>query len=120
MLRSTFCSANRRTARSLAVNAPSLKMGCPNRFVVAIDTTRPLVSSASRNRPISLSRTVSSLPNGIRSSSWKLTPYAPSSASRCTDSTGSSAARDAEPKTSWACQPTVQSPKENRSAGVGA
>ncbi|MEV4006500.1 hypothetical protein, partial [Actinomadura sp. NPDC049753] len=29
-------SAKRRTSRSLAVNAPSLKIGCPNRFVVAV------------------------------------------------------------------------------------
>jgi hypothetical protein len=36
---------------------------------------------------------VSSLPNGMRSSSWKVTPYAPRSDSRSTVSTGSIAAR---------------------------
>ena len=65
------------------------------------------------------SRVAASAPNGIRSSSWKVMPYAPSSASRCTASTGSSAGRVASPNGSRACQPTVQSPKENLSAGVG-
>src|SRR4051794_5708226 len=66
------------------------------------------------------SRSASELPNGMRSSSWNVTPHAPSSASRWTVSTGSSAGRVATPNGSLAGQPTVQSPKEKRSSGDGA
>lgn len=119
MLRSVLRSAKRRTSRSLAVNAPSLNTGWVNRFVVAMGTTSPAASSACRNRFTIPSRSLSVAPNGIRSSSWNVTPYAPSSASRRTDSAGSIAARVASPNGSRPCQPTVQSPKVNRSSGVG-
>src|SRR5947208_126857 len=66
------------------------------------------------------SRSDSELPNGTRSSSWNVTPQAPSSASRCTLSTGSSGGRVATPNGSLAGQPTVHRPKENLSAGVGS
>src|SRR4051794_13968085 len=62
---------------------------------------------------------MSSAPNGIRSSSWKVTPYAPSPASRWTVSTGSRARRVASPKGSRPCQPTVHRPKLNLSSGTG-
>src|SRR6185437_14382258 len=52
-------------------------------------------------------------------SSWKVTPWAPSSASRCTDSTGSSGLRVASPNGSRPSQPTVHRPKVNLSSGVG-
>ena len=78
------------------MNAPSLKIGRENRFVVAIGTFMPVSSSALRNRFSTASRSAGDEPYGTRSSSWKFTPYAPSSASRCTDSTGSSGGR-----TSW-------------------
>ena len=48
MLRITLRSANRRTARSLLVNPPSLNTGWVNRFVVIIGTTRPVSFSAAR------------------------------------------------------------------------
>src|SRR5262249_8769356 len=52
--------------------------------------------------------------------SWKVTPYAPSSASLCTASAGSSAGRiGVGPNTSTPFQPTVHSPKENLSSRVG-
>src|SRR3954471_24585054 len=82
-------------------------------------TASPVSASASVKRPTSLSRTASSEPNGNRSSSWRVTPYAPSSARRCTVSTGSSGGRVASPNGSRACQPTVQSPKVNLSSRVG-
>ena len=75
MLRITLRSAYRRTSRSLLVNPPSLNTGWVNRFVVTIGTTRPVSSSASRKRSMRcVARAASSLPNGIRSSSWKVTP----------------------------------------------
>ena len=70
----TLRSANRRTERSLLVNAPSLNTGWKNRFVVTIGTTSPVSSSAARKRLISRSRSPFSAPKGTRSSSWKLTP----------------------------------------------
>ncbi len=88
-LRSTLRSAYRRTSRSLLVKPPSLNTGWVNRLVVTIGTTRPVSSRALRNRvDVRRAGSASSAPNGIRSSSWKVTPYAPSSASRCTASTG--------------------------------
>src|SRR4051794_13462611 len=111
--------ANRRTSRSLAVNAPSLNTGWVNRFVVIIGTFIPVSSSASWNRSRCLVRSSASLPKGTTSSSWKVTPYAPSSLSRCTDSTGSSGGRDASPKGSRACQPTVHRPNVNLCSGRG-
>ena len=45
-----FFTAKRRIWGSLAVNAPSLKMGRQNRFVVTIGTCIPVASSARRNR----------------------------------------------------------------------
>ena len=47
---SVFVIAHRRTAGSFAVNAPSLNTGLENRFVVAIGTLMPVLSSARRNR----------------------------------------------------------------------
>ncbi len=119
MLRITLRSANRRTARSLEVNPPSLKTGWVNRFVVAVVTTSPVSASPVRNRSRMASRAASSEPNGIRSSSWKFTPYAPSSASFSRAWTGSIAGRVASPKGSRPCQPTVHRPKEKWSSGVG-
>ena len=114
----TLRSAKRRTERSLLVSPPSLKTGWLNRFVVTIGTTSPVCSSAERKRPIRRSRSASSLPNGIRSSSWNVMPHAPSSASRCTASTGSSGGRVGAPNGSEAVQPTVHSPNEKRSSMV--
>ena len=115
-LRSTFASAYRRTSRSLAVRPPSLKTGWLNRFVVAISTTTPVSASALVNRSSTCWRRLSS---GTRSSSWKDTAAAPSSASFSTARTGSSGARTAVPKTSTPSQPTVHRPKENLSSFVG-
>ena len=64
-------------------------------------------------------RSVQLLPGGIRSSSWKVMPYAPSSASLCTASTPASTGRVASPNRSRACQPTVHRPKLNLSSRVG-
>ncbi len=119
MLRIVLRSAYRRTSRSFAVNAPSLNTGCVNRLVVAIGTFMPVASNACRNRLTCASRSVSLDPNGIRSSSWNVTPYAPSSARRRTDSVGSNARRVASPKGSRPCQPTVHKPNVNLSSGVG-
>jgi hypothetical protein len=51
-----------------------LNTGWVNRFVVTIGTTSPVSSSAARKRLIRSSRFAVSLPNGITSSSWKVTP----------------------------------------------
>ena len=67
-------SAKRRTSRSLAVKAPSLKTGWVKRLVVAIGTGMPVASSACRKRLMWASRSASVDPKGIRSSSWKVTP----------------------------------------------
>ena len=83
-------------------------------------TTSPVASSAVRKRLTCSSRAVSSLPNGNRSSSWNVMPYAPSSDSRSTASTGSSAGRVASPNGSRAVHPTVHRPKENLSSRVGS
>jgi hypothetical protein len=69
-----FFTPNRRTCGSLAVNAPSLKIGREKRFVVAIGTFMPVSSSARRNRFSTASRSAADEPYGTRSSSWKLTP----------------------------------------------
>jgi hypothetical protein len=74
MLRMTLRMANRRTSRSLAVRPPSLNTGWVNRLVVTIGTTSPVSSSAVRNRLIAASRAAVSLPKGMTSSSWKVTP----------------------------------------------
>ena len=114
-----LASAKRRTSRSAAVNAPSLKMGWPNRLVVAVVTTSPVSSSARRKSPILRSRSpwLSSNPN--TSLSWKFTPYAPSSASLRTARSAGIGGRTAPPNTSTPCHPTVQIPNENLSSGVG-
>ena len=67
------------------------------------------------------SRVAASEPKGIRSSSWKVMPQAPRSASFSTASIGSRAVREASPNWSRPCQPTVHRPKEKWSAreGVG-
>ena len=90
MLRSTLRSAYRRTDRSLLVKPPSLNTGWVNRLVVTIGTTMPVSSSAFLKPAMMPSRVCASEPNGTRSSSWNVMPYAPSSASLCTASTGSS------------------------------
>src|SRR5690625_1597625 len=64
-------------------------------------------------------RVESSERKGTRSSSWKVIPQAPSSASLCTASIGSRGPRLSSPNWSRACQPTVQSTKAKRSSGVG-
>src|SRR5918994_1575629 len=69
--------ANRRTAGSLAVNAPSLKTGRENRLVVAMGTRMPVSSSARRNRLRMPSRSVGDDPGGPRSSSWTSTQGVP-------------------------------------------
>ena len=115
----TLRSANRRTERSLLVKPPSLNTGWVNRFVVIIGICRPVSASASLNRAMIFSRSESDEPNGIRSSSWKVRPHAPSSVSRCTASTGSRTGRVASPNGSRPCQPTVQRPKLNLSSRVG-
>ncbi len=74
MLRITLRSANRRMSRSLLVSAPALKTGWLKRLVVAVVTARPVSASPFLNRSMIASRVASSLPNGITSSSWKLTP----------------------------------------------
>ena len=48
--RIAFWIAKRRTERSLAVNAPSLKAGCVNRLVVAIGTTSPVSPGPAESR----------------------------------------------------------------------
>ena len=102
------------------MNAPSLKIGCENRFVVAVVTTRPVSSSALRNAAIRSSRSTLLSSNPNTSLSWKFTPYAPISASLRTARSAGIGGRTAVPKTSTPCQPTVHIPNENRSAGVGA
>ena len=73
-MRITLASANRRTARSFAVNAPSLKTGCPNRFVVAVVTTVPVSSRALRNAATFASRSALPASKPNTSLSWKFTP----------------------------------------------
>jgi hypothetical protein len=70
----TLARANRRTSRSLAVNAPSLNIGCENRFVVAVVTTRPVSASARLKSPIRASRSAGPAPKSNTSLSWKFTP----------------------------------------------
>ena len=118
-MRIVLASANRRTSRSAAVNAPSLKIGWPNRLVVAVVTTTPVSSSARRKSPIFRSRSASDASNGNTSLSWKFTPYAPSSASLRTARSAAIGGRTGPPNTSTPCQPTVQMPNENLSCGVG-
>ena len=74
MLRIVLASANRRTSRSFAVNAPSLKTGWLNRFVVAVVTTRPVSARACLKSVIRLPRSVSLASKSNTSLSWKLTP----------------------------------------------
>ena len=70
----TFARANRRTSRSFAVNPPSRNIGCENRFVVAVVTTRPVSSSAARKAAIRSDRSASLAPKPNTSLSWKFTP----------------------------------------------
>ena len=114
-----FFTEYRRTCGSFAVKAPSLKTGWLNRFVVAIGTFMPVSSRALRKRLRTASRSAADEPNGTRSSSWKFTPYAPISARRLTDSTGSSGGRVSNPNGSRPVLPTVQSPKVNWCSGRG-
>ena len=50
MASSVLATANRRTAGSLAVNAPSLNTGREKRLVVTMGTFSPVASRALRNR----------------------------------------------------------------------
>ena len=61
----------------LEVKAPSLKTGSEKRFVVAIGTTRPLSFRARLKSFLICDAWDSEASMGIRSLSWKLTPYAP-------------------------------------------
>ena len=117
--RITLASAKRLTSRSFAVNAPSLNIGWPNRFVVAVVTTSPVSASALRNAPMRSSRSAGVASKANTSLSWKLTPYAPSSASLYTARSAGMGGRTAVPKTSTPCHPTVQIPNEKRSSRVG-
>ena len=103
----------------LEVKAPSLNTGWLNKFVVAIGTFIPFSSSAFLKRAICAARSEVDEPNGIKSSSWNVTPYAPRFANSLTVRIGSSAALVASPKGSRACHPTVHRPNVNLSAGVG-
>src|SRR3954470_17388395 len=115
----TLRSAYRQTVRSLLVKPPSLKTGSPNRLVVTMGTTRPVSARAALNSSMIRARSLLLDPGGIRSSSWKVMPNAPSSASLCTASTAARTGRVASPNMSRACQPTVHRPKLNLSSRVG-
>src|SRR4051812_38157031 len=82
-------------------------------------TTRPVSVRAALNSSMIRARSLLLDPGGIRSSSWKVMPYAPSSASLCTASTAARTGRVASPNRSRACQPTVHRPKLNLSSRVG-
>jgi hypothetical protein len=56
------------------VNPPSRNIGCENRFVVAVVTTRPVSSSAVRNAAIRSDRSASLAAKSNTSLSWKFTP----------------------------------------------
>ena len=77
----TLRSPYRRTSRRFDVNAPSLKTGWLNVFVVTIGTMRPVSSRAFLSCAMIWSRSAAFVPYGTRSSSWNVTPYAPTSAS---------------------------------------
>jgi hypothetical protein len=113
-------SAKRRTAGSAAVSAPSRQTGWLKRLTVAIETRMPAALSARSKLETMRSRSAAGVPNGIRSSSWKLTPQAPTSASRATTTSGAIGGRVGSPNGSWPRWPTVHSPKLKRSSGVGA
>ena len=70
----TLAMANWRTSRSLAAKPPSRNIGCENRFVVAVVTTRPVSSSAVRNAPTRSARSASEAQKSNTSLSWKFTP----------------------------------------------
>src|SRR3954462_10606638 len=82
-------------------------------------TTRPVSVRAALNSSMIRARSLLLDPGGIRSSSWKVMPYAPSSASLCTASTAARTGRVASPNRSRACQPTVHRPKLNLSSRAG-
>src|SRR4051794_11944176 len=105
--------AARRTRRSFEVKAPSLNAAWPNRFVVAMPTVRPVSSSADLKPATMPSRSAAEDPHGTRSSSCRLTPHAPSSASLRTESTGSIGSRVGPPNGSRPGLPTVHRPNVN-------
>ena len=113
-------SAKRRTAGSAAVSAPSRKTGWLKRLTVAIDTHMPAAETALAKLATIASRSAAGVPNGTRSSSWKLTPHAPTSASLATISSGAIGGRVGSPNGSAPRCPTVHSPKLKRSSGVAA
>ena len=78
-------SAKRRTAGSAAVSAPSLKTGWVNRLTVVIGTHMPAFATALPKLATIRSRSAAEEPNGTRSSSWRLTPQAPTSPRRRND-----------------------------------
>ena len=119
LARIVFESAKARTRGSFEVKAPSLKIGCPKRLVVAIGTTSPVSASAALKSRTILSRSEALEPNGTRSSSCRLTPCAPQYARPRTRSQGSRASRTGAPNGSRPGFPTVQRPKVKRLSGRG-
>ena len=69
-----FFTAKRRMAGSLAVKAPSLKIGRQNKLVVAMGTFMPVSSSACRNRLMIVCPSDAEAPYGTKSLSWKEIP----------------------------------------------
>ncbi len=116
---STLRRPNRRTPRSLLVSPPSLNTGWLKVFVVTISMTRPALVVASLSWDSRACRVASSASKGKTSLSWKVIPHAPSSASLSEYSHGSSAGRVAMPNGSAPVHPTVHSPNENLSCGIG-
>ena len=114
-----FWTARARTAGSLAVNAPSLKAGSVNRFVVTIGTTSPWSPHACRKSRTMRSRLAAVASMGTRSLSCRFTPQAPTSPSSATSSPGVSRGRTGSPKGSRPGLPTVHRPNENLCSARG-
>ena len=102
------------------MKAPSLKAGWPNRLVVAIGTFRPLCLRALLNSFLMSAASLSLASMGIRSLSWKFTPYAPASPSRSQSWPTLRRSRTGEPNGSAPTLPTVHRPKVNFFFGSGA
>ena len=110
----------RRTFGSLAVNAPSLKIGCENRFVVAIGTRSPVSSSARGTAStiwLALGRASSRAARGRRRGSSRRTRRARRDGARRRPDRAAAASRGRTGR--GPRLPTVQSPKVKRSRGVG-
>src|SRR5690625_4778879 len=115
----TFCTARARTRASALVKAPSRNTGSLNRLVVAMPSFRPVSRNPCWKRFTIRSRSWAPAPGGTRSSSCRLTPQAPSSASFSSVRFGSSGSRTGPPNGSRPTLPTVHSPKLKRSPLVG-